>query len=83
MGEIRRIDKAKFFLMERFSEGIQMFNSRNLVGDNMTTIYDEDGIIVDECYSYSYIEIFGVTEEEYNELVECCGDGEDGDYKGN
>lgn len=33
MGEIRRIDKAKFFLMERFSEGIQMFNSRRRINN--------------------------------------------------
>lgn len=83
MSEIRRIDKVKAFLKELHPEGIQMFNSRNLVGDPMYTIYDKDGISIDECSYYGYIEVFGVTEEEYNELVESCGCGEmDGEYEG-
>lgn len=84
MQEIRRVDKVKVFLKEKYPEGIQMFNSRNLVGDTMETIYDEDGIIVDECYYWCYIEIFGVTREEWDELEECCGAGKfsDGEYEG-
>lgn len=31
----------------------------------MTTIYEEDGITVDECHYYDYLEIFGLTDEEY------------------
>lgn len=42
-----------------------MFDSRNLVGDMMFTIYDKDNIIVDFCYHYEYIEIFGLTDEEF------------------
>jgi hypothetical protein len=34
----------------------------------METIYNEDGITVDYCYYYGYIEIFGLTDEEYKEL---------------
>lgn len=83
MNKIRRIDEVKVFLKELHPEGIQMFNSRNIMGDPMYTIYDKDGIMIDECSCYNYIEIFGVTEEEYNELVESCGcgDGMDGDYE--
>lgn len=79
----RRIDEVKYFLKKLYPEGIQIFNSRNIAGDSMCTIYDKDGISIDECFYYGYIEIFGVTEDEYNELVESCGcgDGMDGDYE--
>ena len=36
----------------------------------MKTVYDEDGITVDWCYYYEYIEIFGLTEEEFEDLVD-------------
>lgn len=41
------------------------FNTRNITGDTMTTIYTEDGITVDACYEWDYIEVFGLTEEEF------------------
>lgn len=49
--------------------GCGIFNSRNIVGDSMTTIYDEpaDRVIVDACYCYDYIEIFGLTDEEFKD----------------
>lgn len=64
------MEKLILFLKDRFPEGIQMFDSRNIVGDSMVTIYDEDGITVDYCYGYSYIEIFGLTDEQFKEVVE-------------
>lgn len=34
----------------------------------MSTIYDEDGLTIDVCYRYSYFEVFGLTDEEFEEL---------------
>ena len=34
----------------------------------MTTIYEENGITVDYCRYYEYLEIFGLTDEEYRGL---------------
>lgn len=34
----------------------------------MSTIYDEDGLTIDVCYYYSYFEVFGLTDEEFEEL---------------
>lgn len=56
------------FLKDKYPNGVQMFNTRNIVGDLMYTIYDENGITVDENYEYSYIEIFGLTENEFDEI---------------
>ena len=56
------------FLKNRFPNGIQMFDTRNLVEDSMETIYDEDGIVVDYCYYWEYIEVFGLTDKEFERL---------------
>ena len=41
----------------------------------MYNIYYEDGIRVDKCDYYCYIEIFGLTKEEYlslNQVLDIC-----------
>lgn len=64
------MDNLQKFLDERFPEGIQMFNTRNIVDDPMVTIYrDEDNdITVDYCEDWEYIEIFGLTEAGFKAL---------------
>lgn len=42
--------------------------NKNTAGDPMATVYEEDGITVDECCYYGYLEIFGLTDEEYQGL---------------
>ena len=65
-----RVKNLVDFFKENPNEvpGCGIFNSRNTAGDHMTTIYDEpaDGVVVDACYGYDYIEIFGLTDEEFN-----------------
>lgn len=60
-----KIEKLREFLVNNGYKGKQTFDSRNVAGDLMATIYEEDGITVDECHYYDYLEIFGLTEEEY------------------
>ena len=62
------IKKLIEFLKKKFPNGIQMFDTRNFVGDQMFTIYNEDGFVVDYCYEYGYIEVFGLSDEEFNIL---------------
>lgn len=69
---MNKIDKLKKFLQENYPNE-QAFNTKNIVGDSMVTVYNEDGIIVDYCYYYSYIEIFGLTEEEFEDLIDNIG----------
>lgn len=47
---------------------LQAFSTRNIVGDIMENVYAENGAYVDYCRGNDYIEIFGLTEEEYNSL---------------
>ena len=60
---LEKLKKLKNFLIEKFPNGIQMFNNPSSIDDNLSIIYDEDGIEV--LYNFDYIEIFGLTEEEF------------------
>ena len=63
---------VEFFKENRqYVPGCGIFDSRNTAGDPMTTIYDEpaDGVVVDACYKYDYIEIFGLTDDEFTEAL--------------
>jgi hypothetical protein len=70
-----RVQKLREFLINNGYEGVQTFNSRNVAGDPMTTIYEENGITVDYCHCYEYFEIFGLTDEEYrglSDILDIC-----------
>ena len=45
-----------------------IYNSRNLVGDYMTNIYNSENLIINICYDWSYFEIFGLSEDDFIEL---------------
>ena len=61
------------FLKNKFPKRIQMFNTRNNVGDRMFTIYHEDGITVYYCPDYDYIEIFGLTDKQFEKVKNVQG----------
>ena len=63
-----KITKLRIFLIDNNYKDTQTFDTRNIIGDSMYTVYDEDGITVDYCYDYDYLEIFGLTKEEYISL---------------
>lgn len=62
------------FLKENFPNGIQMFDTKNIIGDYMETIYGKDGITVDYAPFYGYIEIFGLSKKEFEIVEKECGD---------
>ena len=53
---------------------IQMFATRNTAGDIMETIYDDGEVQIDFAHGYNYIEIFGLTKEEYEYVKSEVGD---------
>lgn len=52
-------------------KGWQIFFTRNTCGDIMETIYEKDGIQVDICGGWKYLEIFGLTNRQREELKSC------------
>lgn len=65
---MEKINKLVKFLMDKGVADWQIFFTRNIVGDEMRTIYHEDGILVDICEDWGYLEIFGLTEAEQQAL---------------
>ena len=64
-----KLEIAKKIIKENYKNAnCGIFDCRNLVGDSMTTIYDEDGLQIDICYHWSYFEVFGLTDNEFTEL---------------
>ena len=45
-----------------------IFDSRNVVGDETVTIYESKGLTIDICFNYSYFEVFGLSDAEFEEL---------------
>lgn len=63
------LEIAKNVIKEYFGDAeCGIYNCRNLVGDFMETLYDADGLTIDICYGYSYFEVFGLSDTEFNEL---------------
>jgi len=67
---VSRIDKVKDVIRNNHIDAMHgLFFTRNWIGDPMSTIWEEDGVTIDICYNYEYFEVFGLTEEEENELL--------------
>lgn len=64
-----RIEKLIKFLKERFESGIQMFDTPSLVDDYRIPIYVEDDITVLYAPSWDYIEIYGISDEEFERVM--------------
>ena len=66
---ILRIEKLIKFLKERFKDGIQTFDTPSIMGDFRTLIYGEDEIAVLWAPHYEYIEIYGISDEEFERVM--------------
>lgn len=64
-----KIETAKRIIKDNFKEAeCGIFNSRNIAGDLMNTIYDDGNLQIDICYYWGYFEVFGLSDEEFKEL---------------
>ena len=65
------MEKIKEVIKEYYDDACcGIFDCRNMVGDPMETIYDDGKVQIDICYSWMYFEVFGLTDEEFQELAE-------------
>ena len=64
-----KLERAKQVIEENLNDArYGIFDSRNVVGDPMDNIYDEDGLSIDICWGYGYFEVFGLSTSEFAEL---------------
>ena len=65
-----KLETAKEIIKELYEFGIDcgIYNSRNIAGDQMDTIYDDGELKIDICYHYSYLEVFGLSCTDFREL---------------
>lgn len=65
------LEKAKEVIKEYYDRAdCGIFDTRNIVLDPMKTIYKDNGLTIDICYEYAYYEVFGLSDEEFEELCE-------------
>lgn len=69
-----RLKKVLDYIKANHRSGIQVFCSRNTIGDQMETVWNEDGVVIDYCPYYDYLEVLGLTEDEIHELCGLLGD---------
>lgn len=66
---MNKLDIAKKVIKENINKArYGIFDTRNMVGDDMDTLYDSDDLTIDICYRYAYFEVFGLTDNEFAEL---------------
>ncbi len=66
---MNKLEVAKKIIAENINDArCGIYDTRNIVGDYMDTIYDSDDLTVDICYCYAYFEVFGLTNNEFVEL---------------
>lgn len=64
-----KLEKAKEVIRENWKELAHgIFDTRNWVGDQMDTIYEDDDLVIDACWGNEYFEVFGLTDDEFEEL---------------
>lgn len=63
-----KFNKVRKFLLENYMDE-QIFNTKNIDNDVMVNVYNRDNIIINRAKKYGYLEIFGITNDEfYNEI---------------
>lgn len=64
-----KLDIAKKILKKHADDArYGLFDTQNIIGDPMTTLYSKDGLTIDICYGYGYFEVFGLSDSEFREL---------------
>lgn len=63
-----RFHKLLVFLRNSNLLGMQVFDCESLVGDARECVYSEDGIRVLVCYYWDYVEVLGISDEEFKAI---------------
>ena len=64
-----KLETAKKIIKENIENArFGIFDCPNFTGDSMVCLYAQDGLKILICFSYEYFEVFGLTNEEFEEL---------------
>ena len=75
MSRKEELEKVKEVIKETYGNySCGIYNTRNVVGDYMEVLYSGKYFTLEGCYGYSYYELFGTTEEEFEEVVKLCNE---------
>ena len=67
----KEIDEIKKIIEEKIEDyDCGIYDTRNVVGDPMSTLYEGKYIQLGACYYFSYYEVFGTTKKEFKEIEE-------------
>lgn len=72
--ELSKVERARKAIND-FAKNIEhdgkilVFDTRNFVGDIMANFYNDNKISIGYCYNYEYLEVLGLSNEEYKELI--------------
>lgn len=69
MKRAETIKKLKIFLQNNYPN-CQAFDCENTAGDEMNLVYEDGDIEVWYCEYWDYLEIFGLTDKEYDGLIQ-------------
>lgn len=65
------LEKAKAIIKKNWENAdCGIFDCHNWTGDPMENLYEDDELRIDICWHYSYFEVFGLSEDEFEELEE-------------
>ena len=63
------LEKAKEIIKDNFEYGsCGIYNTGNIAGDQMETLYETDELEILICSFWAYFEVFGLTDEEFKDL---------------
>lgn len=66
---MNRVDTAKAIISAMFPFAkCGIFSTPPVVGDKLTTIYEEDGLTICICYRWRYFKVWGLTREEFQQV---------------
>lgn len=69
-----KINKTLKELLERNEQDkIQMFDCRDIAGDYKESLLDEDNVTILYAPNYNYVEVLGLSEQDYNKIYEKYG----------
>lgn len=65
----KELEKVKKLIKENYKNAdCGIFDTKNILGDTMSNLFEGKYFTLDICYDWFYFEVFGTTEEEFETL---------------